>query len=383
MLLSLGASAAAPLLDFAERRFPDEDADESLRTLGEVIRTDGELLEEGLLRRVADFCAGAFGRDDVSKGGFVIALSKLCGYTSYGRGRFEEVLGREREGLWKAPYSFEILEGLGILAGSPNAEAEHQRELTDLFLRILNLTPPEEIGRRRETEDGTVYEFGREIEFDTLMVPAAVRGLERVCASEQAPIELREQVVKQFLVLWEGVSNVRIVWSPAGVEALISAISTAGRCEMVEVGVRIRLGRALLNYVNKIAVIRALGEIGSQEDRSGELEPFSVEVARALLREWELCERQDDERKKALLWSVARIASSTSLNARRKAVREMREEAMHALFQGLRENIPDTALSLGMLRDCPDLSREMRSEIGERLQKAVGLVRTENYMWYR
>lgn len=375
MMLSIGTESVDALFTFIKRSFPNEDADEVLKTLGQVIVENGHTIPEDQLADVAEFCIRAFERDDVARGGFVIALADLCGFSPFGREKFDEVLRIMFRCLWKTPYTFSILDALGIMAGSPNAEESQQKQLTTLFCKIVNMEPPDEVGVRKQTDEGTVYEFGREIDFDTVVVPTVVRGLQRIVSSEQASFEVRETIVKQLLILWEGVSNMRVVWSPGGTEALIQAMSTAAQCLLVPVDVRVRLGRSLLQFVTRPTVTKSLGDICAQADRSGQMEVFCLEAADRLLAEWQACEQQDDERKSLLLTSLAKIASNTTLDARKEAVQRVRDEVMQAVFQGLRESIPEVVEPLTLLRDCPALAEQQREEIRERMLKAFGLAK--------
>jgi len=211
--------------------------------------------------------------------------------------------------------------------------------------------------------------------FDTRIVPAMVRGLERIGAGSGTPEWLRKEVVKRLLVLWEGVSNVRVVWGPAAVEALIHAVCSAACCPQVTTDMRVRLGRSMLDFLNKVSVVRSMGDVCSTPDAHQDMQALCLEAGERMLSEWEHCDQQDEERKAALLKSMAQTAANAALDARDPAVQRLRGNVVEALFQGLREGIREVHRPLELLRDCPHLSEQQREEIRERLSRAFGLVR--------
>jgi len=207
------------------------------------------------------------------------------------------------------------------------------------------------------------------------VVPAMVRGLERIGSGSGTPEDLRREVVKRLLVLWEGVSNVRVVWGPTAVETLIRAICSTACCPHASTHMRLRLGRSMLNSLNKVNVIRSMGDICAYPDADSQMQALCLEAAERMLGEWERCEQQDEERKIALLKSLGQAAANTALDASAAPVQLMRQNVLAALFQGLREGIHEVQRPLALLRDCPDIAKEQRNEIAERLGRAYGLMR--------
>ena len=371
----IGAPAARPACAFVRRAYPSEAAQRAALALAHIVQEEPDQVPEEVAREVLKLCMGLLEDEGTEHGAFTIALAAVCGYTRPGAERFEQALRRLKDNLWKLPYSMDALDALGVMAGSDNAQPAHQQELFQLFDGIVRFQARTGLGVRRETGEGTVYEFGREIEFDVRAVPAAVRGLERICVSPQASEQMRADVVKRLLVLWEGVSKVRIIWGPAAIEALIGAMCRAANAPMATADMKVRLGASLLRFLNKLSVIRSVGEICSQPDRSAETQRMALQAGTALLNEWAAAEPQDVERRLALLKSAARVAANTALSPRNEAVRMLRERALQALYAALREGMNEARESLLLMRDCPDLSAAQRREIDERLSKAFGLVR--------
>ena len=374
-LEKIGLPALPPLLDYIRRRFPEEEAHLCLETLGRIARDKGADMPPELTREALDFCQGIFEDGGQTRGEFTLALAYLCGYTEPGAERFQEVLNALQERVWQVRYTFDIFEALGIMAGSANVRGEQQSRLFDLFDSVVSMKAPDVLGSRKETEEGTVYEFGAEVMFDTRVLPSVVRGLERIAVGEKTPGELRREVVKRLLILWEGVSKVRVVWGPAAMEALIRAICNTACSEYTEAGVQARFARSLLRFLNKVSVVRSLGEICADTPESEQMQELCVETVDEMLSEWEESEEQDEERRIALLESLGRIAANPALDAEDEEVRRLRANVLEALFQGLREGIDEVRFPLQELRDCPDITEEQRTEIEERLNRAFGLVR--------
>ena len=374
-LAKIGPPAVRPLFDYVVRRYPSDDAEEAFVGLGRIVRAHGNAIPPELWQEIFDYAAGLFDDPDVKQGGFTIALAYVCGYTSAGAKVFDRVLKAMRERVWKARYTFEIIDALGIMAGSENARPKHQRELFEMFDEIVHKKGPDRIGVRRMTAEGPVYEFGPEVLFDTRVVPSVVRGLELICASEQATGPLRREVVKRLLTLWEGVSNVRVVWSPSAVESLVRAMCGAACCEQVQVDVRVRIGRSLLRFLNRVSVARSMGRICSQHEPHRKMQALCIEAGEQMLEEWETCDQQDDERKIALLESLGRLAADTALNAQNGRVKRLRDNVLDTLCQALRSGIDEAREPLEWMQDCSDLPERQREEIRDRLSRYMGLVR--------
>jgi len=371
----IGVPALVPLFEYVKKRYPHDDAERGFLTLSRIVRAHGSEAPDEFTLELIDHCMKLLMSPGARRGAFTITLACACGYTRPGVKAFGPALAAMKDRLDNARYTADIFDALGIMAGSDNVKSAQQEELFGMFRHILNARAPDLQGVKRKTGDGTVYEFGREVLFDTRVVPAVVQGLERICVSPCATLAVREEVVKELMVLWEGVSNVRVVWGPGAVEALIRAVASAARCPEVGPEVRVRLGRSLLRFLNKVGVVRSIGEICAMPHVSEHLAELSLEAAEKLLSEWERSEQQDDERRAALLRSLGQIAANTSLDKDDERVKRMRENVLDVLFRGLREGVPEVKDPLELLRNCPALTQAQRDAVAERLGHAYGLLR--------
>jgi len=371
----IGPPALAPGYEFMRRTYPSPAAERAALALSMIVQRQPDKVDDVLAERAIELCFDLLEDESLVHGAFTAVLAAVSGYTRRGGRHLEEALRRVEARLWKVPYSVDALEALGIMAGSPNARPSDQKKLFELFDGIVRFQGRTGMGTRRETEEGPVFEFGREVDFDIQIVPAAVRGLERICVSAQASRQMRTNIVKRLLILWEGVSKVRIVWGPAAIEALIGAMCSAACSPMATVRTRVRLGASLLRFLNKISVVRSIGEICSLPHGGPMMRRFIQEAGRRLLDEWEASDPQDVDRRLELLRAAARTAANPALNARSQAVQDLRERCLQALYAGLREGMTQVRESLLLMRDCPDLPEEQKREIDERLARAFGLVR--------
>ena len=371
----IGPAAVRPLLDFVVKRYPHPDADQAFEGLGKIAQAHGDAVPQDVWHEVFDYAVALFDDPATTRGGFTIALACMCGYTSAGAKVFDRILKAMTQRVWKVRYTFELFDALGILAGSPNARARHQQILFEMFDEIVHKKGPDRIGVRRMTAGGPVYEFGAEALFDTRVVPAVVRGLDRICSSPQASKRLRREIVKRLLNLWEGVTSVRVVWSPASVAALVRAMCSAACSQQVPADVRVRIGRSLLRFLNKLSVVRSLGEICSQPVAHRSMQELCMDAGEEMLHEWEDCDQQDGERRIALLESMGKLAANTGMKRESHRVKRLRDNVVDALFRALRESVDQARAPLELLRDCPDLPEAQRQEIRDRLSRYLGIVR--------
>ena len=376
-LQKIGAPALAPAFEYMQRAYPSETAERAALTLARILEDHPNQIEDEVAGRAVDYCMDLLQDESLQTGGFALALAAVCGYSKPGAAAFDGSLRRLREVLWQRPYSPEILDALAVMAGSANARDEHHQALFELFDAIARYQSRSGMGEVRETQEGTVYEFGREMQFHIRIVPSAVRGLERICVSVQATERMRTDVVKRLLVLWEGVAKVRVVWGPAAIEALVRAMCSAACSPQATAQMRARLGESLLRFLNKISVVRSIGQIFSRPDADAQTLRLALRAGNAVLDAWQAADLQDDERRLALLRAVGAIAANPALDAADPDVQRLRERTLQALFRGLREGVLAMREPLIQMRDCPGLSASQRQEIDDRLGKAFGLVKAE------
>lgn len=374
-LQRIGPAALEPCVDYMRRFWPNDAARRAARICADIVQARPEAVTGELTEQVVDWAVRFVGDERCPGGEFVYPLAAACGYAPAGAGHFDGIVKGLLENLWRMPYCMEALEALGIMAGSPQAGAGDQEHLLELFDAILDARGRVKMGIRRETAEGAVYEFGREIEFDIRAVPAAVRGLERIYLSEQADAEMRARIVRRFLVLWEGVSKVRIVWGPAGVQSLVEAMCNAACSDYADTRTKVRLGTSLLRFLKKVSVVRSIGLICSRPDPAPEVQNLALDALDDLLREWSESDAQDDERRTALLVAAGRVAANPALDAESDDVRDVRSRALAALFSGLREGAEEVREPLLALRECEGVTERQKQDIDERLGKVFGLVR--------
>ncbi|MFW5923492.1 MAG: hypothetical protein ACOCSQ_03800 [Planctomycetota bacterium] len=373
-LEQIGPAAVSPLHEYIQRNYPHQDTSGPLRSLGRIAQKWQGQLSSDQVKEVLDFCLGLLDDPRASRGTFTVTLAFFVGYTDRGASQFRNVMDRFMELAGTAGFTFDVFEAMGILAGSPHITPEYQRELFRLFRDVLHMETPNTRGVKRDTDEGPVYEFGPEVLFDTRLLPNVVSGLEQIGVSPVTPDELRREVVKEMLILWEGVSHVRIVWGPAAMGSLIQAISRVARCDHVSSEVRARLGLSILRFLNKINVVRSLGQICSRPVEDDRMRDLCIETGHRMLEEWESCDEQDYERRIALLTSLGRVAANEGLDSSEKDVDNLRENVMEALFRALREGVDEVQSSLERLRDCAALTGEQRDKIRDRLSRVYGLV---------
>ncbi len=375
-LEQIGPPAIDPLFDFIRRRYPQQDADSPLRSLGRIAEKWREQIPDDQVEEVLGYCIDLLDDSRASRGTFTITLAYFVGYTRPGAIRFGEILDQLIDLTGTAGFTFDVFEALGILAGSPNIAPEHQQKLFDLFRDVLHMKTPGTQGVRKETEEGPVYEFGPEMMFDTRLLPSVVRGLKQIGVSAATSDDLRREVVKELLILWEGVSNVRVVWGPGAMGALVEAISAVACSDHVSSRMRTRLGHSILRFLNKVNVVRSIGAICARPAEDEQMRELCLEAGTRMLEEWQTCEEQDQERRIALLESLSRVAANKGLDSSDKDVEHLRKNVMDALFRALREGIDEAREPLERLRDCPALMEDKREKIRDRLTRVYGLVQT-------
>ena len=372
----MGGAALAPLLDFAQRNPASEEGDQCFRVLASVLNAmQGTPPKyQKTVNTFLNLCLRQFDQKEVAQGGFAIALAQICASGWTDTGATDGVANHMVEKLWKAPYTYDLLEALSVLSGSDTATLDCKVRIVREFARLLELTPPEELGKERETEDGTVYEFGREVDFDTIVLPTVVQGLESIALSQTTTRNLRHHIIDRLIQVWGSVSTYKIVWSPLAVETLAAALGSIGRCPATTMPYRIHIARLLRHQINRMSVVRSLGLLFGSSEMDEELSHLAIETSFEIMTMWGGPETALEERQ-VFLECITHIAGRPHPHRRSHGVRVLRQRTIEMLFEALKDNVEDIYDLLGELRDCPELSKKQRAEIKDRLDKAMGMVK--------
>jgi len=372
-----GAAAVDPLFAYAKKHKYDELTDVVVRILGRVVATlaDQGEIESKRAKPIIDFCMDRVHDDRVPFGGYVSAIGRICASPLGGPAVCEELVTDLLTRAWGLPYTEDALEALGYLAASNHVPLERKIIVSHIFLKVIKAKKPDLAPKETETEDGIIYEFGEESNIDTVVVPAAVEGITRICLCEEASDVLRRQITIQLMRVWREASGWVVIWSPLAVERIARSLGTIASSDKTPMETKLDIGKIVRDQIpERLSVVRALGEICSQEVTSAELDELSLQAMEGILEHWIGPESEADE------WAIAiacaaRIAARNALNPRMKRARAMREKIIEILFDALRDHRRGARESLQMLAECTGLSKKRRKEIEDRLKATVGLVK--------
>ena len=373
----LGVDAVEPLFHVIRDAPHGPRADRAVRVIAAVLGPASQEAWQraGNVARIVAFARKLLDDPRTVLGGYAHALGAICANPAFSADQAGELMGALVSKMGKVPYPADLLEALGRLAASPHCPLPRKIELTRMFSTLMQHEDDEELVREIDTPDGKLYEFGARAEFDAEILPVVVAGLERICLAETTSQALREQLITEMLGIWEGVAAWRIIWGPRSTQALSSALGRIGSAADTPTATRVRIARMLQQQVGRMSVVRALPDLCSSEDDNPELNDLAVDVGLALIAQWIGPELADEERA-IVLGSVARIAARPQLPPRNSRVRRLREHAADLLFDALRKGAAWSRASLELLRDCPNLPKNLHKQIADRLAQASAIVKS-------
>jgi hypothetical protein len=338
-----------------------------LRAGGEPPR--GRLLMRHLREQVRDA--------KVRQGGFAYALGLLA---SAGIEPLQEVqadadllLARLRAGAYPA----DALEALGFLAASERLDLPWRLGIAGVFASILDSTEKSEEGgglREVDTADGPIYEFSREVAFDSDALPVVVEALERICLSPHCTPALKQQAVGHLSRVWEKVASWQVIWGPRSSAALAMALGRIGSSADTPAEVCRSIARAMCRQVGRISVVTAMRQLFTSPLEDEAFNETAEECGREMIAHWDQPETSPEERE-IVLTAAARIAARPQLPARRPAVRDLRRRMTTLLLESLNQGVDWARAPLEWMRDCPTMPANLRGDIADRLRKAQALTR--------
>ncbi len=372
-LTRIGPPAAPAILDFVEDAAPDEETALAYRVLGRVAELHGDACDPDHIARAVEMCLRCWEEEEMEDGAFVYALGQICAAGLGSPELIRRLAAQCQERLWKGKYTFDILEALGVLAGSPACTLEQRVSITRILTDLVRREPPKEVGSEVPTEDGVMYVFGAETDFDTIVLPLVVRGLERICMCPATTRSLREHIIDCLLNAWGEVVNYRIVWGPLAIDALTRTLCRVAAHPDTSLPYRVQIVRVLSRHLERFSVVQSLGQVFHQSGPADELDELAVECAQEMIDVWTAPDVNEDERA-AFLLSLARTMSREHLPPDDKQVRALRRRTIELLFDALKDGVFEVREALLIMKQCPSLPDRQKAAIQDRLDKSFGLV---------
>jgi hypothetical protein len=376
--------AIEPLFEFVKRHplGTHTDArknftDHLVRILAQIIAGATEAAQKvhGQLPPVLDFCIEEIKDDRVKFGGYAEAAGMLCAPTPVGPERGKAIIALLLERLPMVAYPAQALTALGTVAAANHIELRHKIEVIHILLRIVGARRSAPVAEAKETPSGTVFEFGKDADLDSLMLPAAVVGAGKICMSDSASPALRQMIVEHLLSAWRQATSWRVTWGPLSTEQLAITLGRLGAYAHTPADLRLQIARAMVDQAGqRLSAVRAMGEICSQPERLKDLDEVALDVADAIMESWLGPETEPEERR-VVLTTLARIAARDEFDRRSARLKELRERVLGIVFDAFRDRADWSRTLLEILSQCESLTKPQRNEIEERLRSFYAVTR--------
>jgi hypothetical protein len=373
----IGEAAVDPLFDFVKQhplgthRDPRKNfTDHLVRILATILARAAVQTKTAHARTpaVLEFCIEQIKNDQVRFGGYAVAAATLCAPEAMGPERGTALVALLKERLPAVAYPADVLTGLGVVASADQIALRQKIEVAHIYLRLVAAQRRAPVAQARQTADGVVYEFGKDSELDSVMLPAAVVGAGMVCTSESTSPALRQMVIEQLLAAWREATSWKVTWGPLSAEKLASTLGMLGAHLRTPVELKLEIAHTLKDQAaERLSVVRAMGEICSQPADLKELNEVGLEVADAIMQGWLDIEIEPEERR-VVLTTLARIAARNELDRRSPRVKRFRERVLNLVFDAFRERLDGARTLLEILSKCQSLAKNQQREIEERLR---------------
>ena len=377
LLESLGPAVVPRLFDMIKSRPAAPEADMAVRSLGRIVSglAPGSTLAAQRGPAIFAFVSRRVSQPSNRLGGYAAALGEMAASAMVGRKQAREAFEMLAATRTLARYPADAVEALGRIAACRAVTPEQRVRATDLLGRLVERPPDEEEAKLREieTEQGTVYELAGDIEFDSATLPAAVAGLEAIALADQTTDALRGQITDRFLRVWKGVAAWKIIWGPRSSERLALALGRIGADPRTEDPRRAIIVKALVAGVERLSVVRALGEVFSISSGSKEFNQFVVGCALMMLDKWIEPEIVPEELE-AVLTTAAAAAARPEVSSRGARARRLRRRTAELLFDAMKTGHAWSSAPLARMRDCRAVSKSLRGEIADRLKRVSAIV---------
>ena len=377
LLESLGAVSAKGLFDMIRQSPSAPEADVAVRVLGGILARKldpGSALAVQLVPSVCRFLSKRVADPSNQLGGYAAALAEVAasavGTPERAHEAFDLIAGR----LGSVRYYADVVEGIGRLGACAAATTAQHVRAVHLLGDLVERPADEEETQLREvnTDKGKVFERAGRLDFDSATLPVAVRGLRAIALLEHVSPTLRGRIVERMLRVWEGVAAWRVVWGPRSSEELARSVGVIGADAGTDDATRARIIHALGQALERLSVVRALGDVFAASSDSREVNRLVVRTALDLLDKWIEPEITPEELS-AVLNTAARAASRPGVSSRSSLTRQLQRRTAELLFDALALGRPWCREPLERMRDSSTVPVRLRKDIADRLQQTLAL----------
>ena len=380
LLELLGEVSVERLFNMIRERPSAPTADLAVRTLGHIVARlgDASALRSGVVSSILDFTSKRASRASNKIGGYPAALGEVAASPAANDEQARAAFDILVKQIGNVHCNADVVEAIGRLGASGAITAKQRVRAVHLLGSIVERPSEEEKTQIQEitTDEGKIYEITGRLDFDSATLPAAVQWLAAISLSGHTTPTLRTQIIEQLLRVWEGVANWTTVWGPRSSQALARAIGQIGAGAHVDDRLRERIIRALAAAVERLSVVRALGEVFATPCALPDANRTAVETALNLFEKW-LQPEITPEELHAALTTASRLATRHEISARSARTRTLRRRTVELLFDALRNGHAWSIELLRTLGDSRAVPRQLRKEITDHLQKAATITQPE------
>lgn len=370
-LRRLGRPALGPTLAVAKSSTHPVEREVALRLLGDLLHeaSADDVPAKKCAAQAVELCRQVIEDGGPLRQAGATALGKLCGGLAVSPDTIREIGEDYLRRLGKVSSSYELVEVLRWIAGGERTPVDLRMRLGMVFIDLVGMPFPENIGRERRTKEGTVLEIGVGTEAYTVFLPSVIAGLGALVVSADVSPTYREKVIETLLGKWNDLLQAKIVWGPANSVAIAGVFGAAGRSPHTPIYLKRRVIEALRERIVNMPIVKVLGEVFEVEEESAGLNDLCTSVAKELLVMTTEADYQEAEDKAVLCGALGRIAARKVLANSKKDSEALRQEIVRHLCDAARENLPEARTALERLEKVPHLSKALKKMVTGRLEK--------------
>jgi hypothetical protein len=365
----MGPPALAPIVQAVRRGMYREEKERVPEALGTLVRRLGDDGENREAERAVTVLHELAEKGDVDRRSAIRAVGVACSGGAVGHATLRRLADTLTAQLWQIPETFEAIGALGHIAAAPNADLGLRTEVVHALSELLRRELPSTIHRERKDDDGTIrYEFGKEVDVYTVMLPMVITGLERICLAARNSL-LQARVVSVLLERWESITSWKIIWGPLAIDAMIRALAAIGSRPEIPEGLKLQILRSVARNLVRDASLHAVASICRGNAASPAIGHIAGTVASGLLRHYVSTEPGDPDERSAYLDTLGALGAMEALGGSPEAGADLKAQVVRVLYDGLRDGIPRCYAALRGMAEAAGTPAGLVKDIGKKLKR--------------